>query len=202
MVVLVLISAYSAVEITVLQEQVNSLRNQDEAQQNAVSVLQGEVDYLGSRVAALSSEINEVPPPVASFYIESACVSPDSQCAGEVYSVSLADNGTTTVTAGYGAYLSLNDTTRGTYVGFNVSVPQKLAPGQDVTISSSGWPPGSGGASRISPGDAVIVAVWIGNFEASASTRALTCATTTTTRTLTNHTVSTATLTQTFTSCG
>ena len=149
----------------------------------------------------LLREVAVLLPPVTDFYIQSACVSSTDDCGGSAYSIYLIDNGTTSVPRDYSVYFGFNDTTRKTFIGFNETLPTSMGPGQGFQITSPAWPSSADAASKLSPGDAVVVGVLVGGFEATLAVTVLTCYSSTTTRVITNFTVSTFTQTQTMMSC-
>jgi hypothetical protein len=200
-VLLILLSLYSALTVSGFQSQLSSLQNQNVAQQQDIIGLENQVGLLESKVALLSREVAGLLPPVTDFYIQSACVSAAEDCGGSAYSIILANNGTTSVPNGYSVYLGFNDTSRKTFIGFNVTLPSAVAPGQAVQIVSSVWPSNIDATTKLSPGDAVEIGVLVGGFEASRGVGVITCYSYTTTETYTNFTVSTFTQTQTITSC-
>ena len=200
-VVLILISASSALKISSLQGQVSSLESLQSAQQTNMAGLENAVGALSSKVNELSSEIAGQIPPVASFYVTSACVSLLTTCEEDgVYSITVVNNGTVALPTGP-VYLSFNDTTRRTSFSFNASELPVIDVGQGAVIVSDSWPASSGAGAKLSPGDSVVVQMWLGNLEGSSETVVMTCAVTTTTQTFTNFTVSTFTQTQTSTTC-
>jgi len=200
-VVLVLISVSSAITISNLQGQVSSLEDLQSAQQINMIGLENAVGALNSKVDELNSEIASQIPGVVSYYVTSACVSLLNTCEEDgVYSITVVNNGTVALPAGP-VYLSFNDTTRRTSFSFNASESPAIGVGQGVVIVSNSWPASSGADAKLSPGDSIVIKIWLGNLESSSGGVVMTCAVTTTTQTFSNYTVSTFSETQTLTSC-
>jgi Tfp pilus assembly protein PilV len=186
--VLIALSVYSIVELSAAKSQIDSLQRQNQALQNNIFILQSDISSLQAQVNSLSKGGGSV----ASFYLGSLCISVNSGCAGSAYYIYLYDNGTTTVDAGYGISIEIKDATRKTLVGFNASLPGSLAPGHWQMLTSPNWPAGSNATNKLSPGDQVGVAVFVGSSESSAGTHVLTCGTYTTTTTFVNYTITTS----------
>lgn len=189
---LLFLTAYSVVEIQGLQNQLNFLQNQNYNQQSQLQNLQSELYNLQNQIRSLSTPGTKS----LSFRVTSACVSLTAGCGGLMYYIVLSDNGTTSVSKGYGIYLSFKDATRGTFFGFNTSLPQDLSPSQGATVEAATWPPGSGAESNLAQGDMVGVAVTIQGFQAAIGARVLTCNKYATTTVFLNYT---GTQTQTWT---
>ena len=189
---LIAISIYSVVELSASQSQIAFLQRQNEALQNNLFTLQDEVSSLQAEVNSLSRGSATA----ANFQVAYACLSLTAGCNGLAYYIIVNDKGSTSVPKGYSVFLSFKDSTRSTYFGFNVSLPQDLTPNQGATIKADSWPAASGAEGKLSQGDQVGVAVVIGVVQAAIGTHVLTCSLYTTTTTFLNYT---QTQTRTFT---
>jgi len=200
-VVLVLISVATAISISNLQAQVSSLENMQSAQEVNMIGLENAIGALNGKVDALTSELASQIPGVVSISVTSACVSLLNTCEEDgVYSITVVNNGTVAIPAGP-VYLRVNDTTRRTSFGFNASETPQIGVGEGVVIVADSWPPASEADAILSPGDNVVIQIWLGSIPGSSSAVVMTCAITTTTQTFNNYTVSTFSATQTLTSC-
>ena len=190
LVVVLVVSVYSAFEIGVLSEQLRDVRNQNYFQGSQISILEGEVALLQSKVNALLHPVQTV----SSFDMGYPCVSVTPDCAyGFVFYLLVSNNGTSSIPAGQGAFIFINDTTRSTYFGFNSSFPNRVAPGHEAIFNLTAWPAFSDAQAKLSPGDSVIVGLnALGRTEKTEGT-VLSCVATT--QTFTNYTVSTQTVT-------
>jgi len=164
--ILIVLSVYSIYEQSASQSQIAFLQQQNYALQNNLITLQNEIGSLQAQVNSLS----QGSPPGASFQVASACLSLTAGCYGLDYYIIVEDKGPTSVPKGYSVFLSFKDSTRSTYFGFNVSLPQDLTPSQGVTLEASSWPAGSGAEAKLSQGDQVGVAVVIGVTQSSTGT--------------------------------
>jgi hypothetical protein len=196
LVVLIALSVYSVYQLSASQSQIAFLQEQNYALQNNVISLQNQIGVLQGQVNSLSQGSTTA----ASFQVASACLSLTAGCGGLEggfdYYITVNDKGATSVPKGYGVFLSFKDSTKSTYFGFNVSLPQDLTPSQGVTLAAVSWPAGSGVEAKLSQGDLVGVAVVIGVTQASIGTYVLSCSQYTTTTTYQNYTM---TQTQTLT---
>ncbi|MDA4120056.1 MAG: hypothetical protein OK436_05670, partial [Thaumarchaeota archaeon] len=183
--ILIALSVYSIYEQSASQSQIAFLQQQNYALQNNLITLQNEIGSLQAQVNSLSQGTTPGP----SFQVASACLSLTAGCYGQAYYIIVSDKGPTSVPKGYSVFLSFKDSTRSTYFGFNVSLPQDLTPSQGVTLEASSWPAGSGAEAKISQGDQVGVAVVIGATQASTGTHVLSCSQYTTTTTYQNITI-------------
>jgi len=189
---LIALSVYSIYELSASQTQIAFLQQQNYALQNNLIAMQNEIGVLQAQINSLTQGTASV----ASYQVASACLSLTAGCGGLAYYIIVNDNGATSVPKGYGVFLSFKDSTKSTYFGFNVSLPQDLTPGQGVTLEAGSWPAASGAEGKLSQGDQVGVAVVIGHVQAATGTHVLACNQYTTTTTLLNYTkTQTSTLT-------
>jgi len=189
--ILIVLSIYSVYEQSAFQSQIAFLQQQNYALQNNLITLQNEIGSLQAQVNALSQGTTSG----ASFQVTSACLSLTAGCGGLAYYIIVEDKGPTSVPKGYSVFLSFKDSTRSTYFGFNLSLPQDLTPSQGVTLEAGSWPASSGAEVKLSQGDQVGVAVVMGVTQASTNTHVLSCSQYTTTTTFQNVTLTTQTLT-------
>ena len=185
-VVILILAAYLAVEVSSLQGQLSSLQNQNSYLQGQISDLQGQQGNLENYISHLLSTSTRTAGP--RFELVSVCLSVAPQCysylghpGSYVYAVELLDDGTTAFPQSCSVYLSFNDTTRLTQFGFNATLPEELQPGGTVYLNATSWPQYINAASKLAPGDEVGFAVFLGDLEAGTTTHVVTCTTTITT---------------------
>jgi hypothetical protein len=181
---LIIVTAYSVLEIGGLQSKVNSLQGQNSFQQSELQNLQSAISNLESQVSALSGHGT----PVGSFDISYACISLTAGCGGLMYYIVIEDKGNTSVPKGYGIFVSFKDSTKSTFFGFNTTLPRDITPSQGATIEGTSWPAGAGAESKLAQGDQVGVAVDIKGVTASTGTHVLSCNQYPTTTTFLNDT--------------
>jgi hypothetical protein len=194
------LAAYLAIEVSSLQGQVSSLQDQNYYLQGQIADLQGQQGNLENELAHLLSTSTQTSGP--GFELVSVCLSVTPQChsypghqGSYVYALALRNNGTTAFSQSTPVYLHFNDTTRLAQFGFNTTLPQELQLGGTVYLNSTSWPQYTSAASKLTPGDQVELAVFLGTLEVGTTTHVITCMTTTTT--FVNYT-----LTQTATNTG
>jgi len=199
-VVILVLAAYLAIEVSSLQGQVSSLQDQNSTLQEQLGDLRNQQYSLQSQLSHLMSTSTGASRP--GFEITSICLSVAPQCqlpagypGSNVYVIALYDNGTTAFTQSVSVFLDIKDTTRSTDFGFNSSLPQELLPGGTVYLNATSWPQYTNATSKLAPGDQVALAVYLGNLEARVLTRAIICTTATTTF-LNDTTTQTATNTE------
>ena len=205
-VAVLILSAYSAVEISDLRSDISSLQDQLAYDQQSINSLQSSLNNLETRVTETATAAST---PTYGISILSACVSSTPFCPGaydktsaglqrgDVYWVQLEDGGTQPVPVNSSIFVGIRDYSRLTSVGFNTTVPAAVPPGGYFVVNGTSWPAGTGGASKLSPGDIIVVTVLLGPARASVSGTVYSCSYTTAT-----FVNASTTETQTVTSCG
>jgi cell division protein FtsB len=199
-VVILVLSAYMAIEVSSLQGQVSSLQDQNAILQNQMSNMEQAQNYLQSQINRLLSAATQTK--IFSFYVRDICVSVAPLCysyprqGSYVYAMGIVNNGTVTIPVTTSVYLEFKDATRSTLVAFNASLPQTIPPGGGVYLNSTSWPENTNATSKLAPGDDIGLAVLLGDVEFATETHVATCSSSTTT--LQNYT---STQTETLTSC-
>lgn len=168
---------YSSLKIRGLESQVAALQNEKNIQDQEMASIQNEISALNSEVRSILYPTNST----SEIELSGACVSITPQCGGYVYLITLNNNGTTGIPAGYSVFLSFKDETRLTYFGFNTTLPEGLPANNAVILSSRSWPSQSNAESKLSPGDNISVGVQIGSFETSLQSHVQYCNSFTTT---------------------
>ena len=200
-VIILILSAYLALEVTGLQGQVASLQDQNSGLQSQVVDLQSQQNYLQSQIIHLLSTSTQTS--VFSFELQDICVSVTPLCytytghqGSYVYAMTIVNNGTVLIPVTSSVYLEFTDVTRSTSFAFNASLSEEIPSGAGIYLNSTTWPASSNATLKIAPGDVIGLAVFVGSFRVIAEAHVATCSTSTTT--IENYT---STLTQTVTSC-
>lgn len=173
-VIIIVLSAYMAIEISGLQAQVSSLQDQNAALGNQVGQLQNQQNNLQSQLQGLLTTSTQKP---FSFDVQNLCVSVTSQCYGGrfVYAMEIVNNGTSPIPGSSSVSLEFRDNATGTVFVFNSSLPTDVSVGGVVYLNSTTWPQYTNATTKLTPGDVTLVLVSVGNTQVEAETEVLMC---------------------------
>jgi hypothetical protein len=92
-----------------------------------------------------------------------------------VYHVTVTNNGTVNIPGSSSVFLDFKDNTTETDFGFNTSLPSDISPGSMVHLNSTTWPLYTNATMKLTPGDEVIVTVFIEDIPVSVETDVVVC---------------------------
>ena len=187
LVLVLLITLYSAVEISGLQSQISTLQSQEVSNQAGLQSLQNSLSYLESRLSSTTTQSQ----PQLSFAIVSACISLSPLCpptingsprtSGAVYWIQIENDGSGPISNQTSVFLSFKDASKPSYFGFNTTLGQAIVPNFFLDITGTTWPQYTNATLKLSPGDTVVVGVTIGGVSAKTTVTVYSCPTSTTT---------------------
>ena len=185
-VVILILSAYMAIQVSGLQGEVSSLQTQNAILQDQLVNMQQAQNFMLSQLSRLVS--TSAQSNVLSFYAQDVCVAVLPVCytypghqGSYVYAMTLVNNGTVAIPITTSVDLQFKDATRSTLIEFNSSLPQAILPGAWVSLNSTFWPANTNATSKLSPGDDVGFAVFLGEAEFGTQVHVAVCSSTVTT---------------------